>query len=84
VEVEFFQEASGPFMTTVRMADLEPVINDPDIKDMFLYKEDGQTYLMHREHDSLAEDLRIAELGVRAAVAWYVHLGWRDTHGTQA
>lgn len=74
MDVEFSKEQHGPVVTTVHMPDLEPVISDPDYDDSFLYQEDGYTYIFHYEHDSLDEDIKRAERGVRASVAWYLRL----------
>lgn len=74
MEVEFSREAHGPVVTTVHMADIEPVIRDPDYDNTFLYQEDGWTYILHMEEDSLKEDLESAERRARAAVAWYIYL----------
>jgi hypothetical protein len=74
MRVEFSREEHGPVVTTVHMLDLEPIIRDPDYDNTFLYQENGWTYIMHTEEDSLEEDFENAELGVRGSVAWYLYL----------
>lgn len=82
MDVEFSREAHGPVVTTVHMADIEPVIKDPDYDNTFLYQEDGRTYILHTEEDSLKEDIKGAERAVRAMVAWYVYLVNGGNHAT--
>lgn len=74
MDVEFSREAHGPVVTTVHMADLEPIIRDPDVEGAFLYQQDGYTWTLYREHEKEAENINQAELMARAAVAWYVYL----------